>query len=99
MVQAATPDAAFRTNTFQNDTCTSQVDQWRGVGNSFEKYIIKPGQFVDHLSVYGEIDGLLTPKICASFPLVSFPTLSCRVSLPVSQQNPELNCLTQNRTE
>jgi hypothetical protein len=46
MVQAATPDAAFRTNTFQNDTCTSQVDQWRGVGNSFEKYIIKPGQFL-----------------------------------------------------
>jgi len=53
----------------------------RGVGNSFEKQIIKSGQLlIRGLSIWRDRLSI-NPQIFASFPLASFPTVCSRVSL------------------
>ena len=65
MVQGATPDAAFRTNTFHNDTCRSHVER----GRQFERITNHNIRTVsDSWIIYMAISTVYKPQCFRIFP-------------------------------
>jgi hypothetical protein len=79
MVQGATPDAAFRTNNFQIDTCKSHMERIR---QSLRKINRKIWTVSDSWISIWRYRLSVNPKIVASFHYASFPSVCSRVLYP-----------------